>query len=189
MRQSLSDIRRAFGSKPEIEAVFPGGYESEVSSPGVDRPLRTHEDFCRFVGEQVRIHVFRALTQEELKNLGYFQKNPKQKNFLGILAGIQDENVQLTIPISQSLTSTKKGKKSGIKSSATEKSSLTSQCSKIGILSPNGDHPISQQGLTTNSVEENRISIPLPLISKANLEPSFDFEASEGQKESKEDVI
>lgn len=30
---------------------FPGAYMLEVSSPGIDRPLRTPEHFTRFVGE------------------------------------------------------------------------------------------------------------------------------------------
>lgn len=32
---------------------FPGAYMLEVSSPGIDRPLRTREHFERFAGEQV----------------------------------------------------------------------------------------------------------------------------------------
>ena len=31
---------------------FPGAYMLEVSSPGIDRPLRTKEHFARFAGEQ-----------------------------------------------------------------------------------------------------------------------------------------
>ncbi len=30
---------------------FPGAYTLEISSPGIDRPLRTLEHFARFVGE------------------------------------------------------------------------------------------------------------------------------------------
>ena len=32
---------------------FPGAYTLEVSSPGIDRPLRTPEHFARFAGDQV----------------------------------------------------------------------------------------------------------------------------------------
>ncbi len=32
---------------------FPGAYTLEVSSPGIDRPLRTPEHFARFAGEDV----------------------------------------------------------------------------------------------------------------------------------------
>ena len=34
---------------------FPGAYTLEVSSPGIDRPLRTPEHFERFAGERVQI--------------------------------------------------------------------------------------------------------------------------------------
>ena len=34
---------------------FPGAYMLEVSSPGIDRPLRTLEHFTRFAGERVQV--------------------------------------------------------------------------------------------------------------------------------------
>lgn len=34
---------------------FPGAYTLEVSSPGIDRPLRTPEHFDRFAGEDVQV--------------------------------------------------------------------------------------------------------------------------------------
>ena len=34
---------------------FPGAYTLEISSPGIDRPLRTPEHFKRFAGETVHI--------------------------------------------------------------------------------------------------------------------------------------
>ncbi len=34
---------------------FPGAYTLEVSSPGIDRPLRTPEHFSRFAGEQAYV--------------------------------------------------------------------------------------------------------------------------------------
>ncbi|MGZ3687812.1 MAG: hypothetical protein ACXWPM_12960 [Bdellovibrionota bacterium] len=111
---------------PEVNRVFgEGAYELEVSSPGVDRPLRTARDYERFAGRDVRVHVFRPLTADELHNAGYQKKNPKQKNFLGRLMGLRDQKIVL------------------------------------------------QVAATTKSAEE--VSIPLPLISKANLEPEFDF--------------
>lgn len=36
---------------------FPGAYTLEVSSPGIDRPLRTLAHFERFVGETVKIQT------------------------------------------------------------------------------------------------------------------------------------
>ena len=34
---------------------FPGAYTLEVSSPGIDRPLRTPEHFARFAGDEVYV--------------------------------------------------------------------------------------------------------------------------------------
>ena len=39
----------------EENEPFSGSYTLEVSSPGIDRPLRTLEHFIRFVGEEVRL--------------------------------------------------------------------------------------------------------------------------------------
>ena len=34
---------------------FPGAYTLEVSSPGIDRPLRTPEHFERFAGDEAYV--------------------------------------------------------------------------------------------------------------------------------------
>ena len=68
---------------PEVDKAFGGTYELEVSSPGVDRPLRKVRDFEKFAGRDARIHTFRPLTADELGNSDYQKRNPKQKNFLG----------------------------------------------------------------------------------------------------------
>jgi len=70
-------------------AVFKGPYELEVSSPGVDRPLQKPQDFDRFIGHIARVQTFRALTGEETLAAEYSTKNPKQKNFYGILRGFE----------------------------------------------------------------------------------------------------
>ncbi|MEG2864086.1 MAG: ribosome maturation factor RimP, partial [Eggerthellaceae bacterium] len=36
---------------------FPGAYTLEVSSPGIDRPLRTIEHFAHYVGENVLVNT------------------------------------------------------------------------------------------------------------------------------------
>lgn len=84
-------------SDAEIEALFKGAYELEVSSPGVERPLRRQKDFLKYVGRQARIHVYRPLSRDELNNTEYFEKNAKQKHFIGKLSGFSNEKVQLEI--------------------------------------------------------------------------------------------
>jgi ribosome maturation factor RimP len=41
----------------DVEDPIRGGYDLEVSSPGLDRPLYTVEQFRRYVGEAVRIRL------------------------------------------------------------------------------------------------------------------------------------
>lgn len=40
---------------------FPGAYTMEVSSPGIDRPLRTLEHFTRFAGEQAQLTLKQSI--------------------------------------------------------------------------------------------------------------------------------
>jgi ribosome maturation factor RimP len=55
----------------------------EVSSPGLDRPLRQPRDFRRFVGE--RVHVRMRVPVEG------------RKNFLGVLRGASEAQVELEV--------------------------------------------------------------------------------------------
>ena len=43
------------GTLLDVEEVMPGGYTFEVSSPGLDRPLRTADDYRRFAGRWAKI--------------------------------------------------------------------------------------------------------------------------------------
>ncbi len=83
-----------------VMAVFKGPYELEVSSPGIDRPLQKPEDFKRFIGDIARVQTFRALTGEETLAAEYSTKNPKQKNFYGILRGFEPESNSILFGVS-----------------------------------------------------------------------------------------
>ena len=75
----------------ELAAVFKGEYELEVSSPGLDRPLRKPSDYVKFIGQVVRLTTFRPLTASESQAVEYSAKNPKQKNFFGLSRGFEAE--------------------------------------------------------------------------------------------------
>jgi ribosome maturation factor RimP len=53
----------------------------EVSSPGLDRPLKKVADFERFVGEEAQIKMRMPINN--------------QRNFAGVLRGVKDGKVQL----------------------------------------------------------------------------------------------
>ncbi len=58
----------------DVEEIIHTQYILEVSSPGLDRPLKKHEDYERFCNRLVKIRTYRAVDG--------------QKNFLGRLTGL-----------------------------------------------------------------------------------------------------
>jgi ribosome maturation factor RimP len=55
----------------------------EVSSPGLDRPLKKEADFVRFTGEKVQLKLRMPLAG--------------RKNFVGMIAGVNDGILQLDV--------------------------------------------------------------------------------------------
>lgn len=60
----------------------PGTYTLEVSSPGIDRPLRKLEDFSRFAGEQVTVKTC---------------AHEGRSSWTGTLTGVRDDQVCVTV--------------------------------------------------------------------------------------------
>ena len=50
-------VSRQLSALLDVEDPLPGQYTLEVSSPGVDRPLVTPDDFKRFVGETIKVKM------------------------------------------------------------------------------------------------------------------------------------
>lgn len=58
-------------------------YRLEVSSPGIERPLKKEQDFIRFSGQLVKISLFEAIDG--------------QKQLIGKLAGLEDGKVKVEV--------------------------------------------------------------------------------------------
>jgi len=55
-----ADVSRAVSALLDAdEALIPQHYHLEVSSPGIDRPLRTEADFARFAGQPAKVKLAR----------------------------------------------------------------------------------------------------------------------------------
>lgn len=54
-------VSRAVSEALDAADPVPGQYTLEVSSPGLERPLRTAEQFARFEGEQVFVEMAQAV--------------------------------------------------------------------------------------------------------------------------------
>jgi ribosome maturation factor RimP len=54
-----ADVSRQISAILDVEDPIPGSYTLEVSSPGLDRPLVTLEDFRKRVGQTVKVRLGR----------------------------------------------------------------------------------------------------------------------------------
>lgn len=77
------DISRQAGDILDVSFENDWSYNLEVSSPGFDRPLVKLQDFERFKGFQTKIRTNQPLNG--------------QRNFKGILLGISDNDVNVSI--------------------------------------------------------------------------------------------
>ena len=50
-----SDVSRQISALIDVEDPIRGQFNLEISSPGMDRPLRRLKDFQRFIGSQVKL--------------------------------------------------------------------------------------------------------------------------------------
>ncbi|MDY0291441.1 MAG: ribosome maturation factor RimP [Desulfuromonadaceae bacterium] len=80
-----ADFSRELSTLLDVEDVVPSAYRLEVSSPGLDRPLKKKDDFLRFAGEIVKVKM-RGLVDPDLR--GY-----ARKTFVGVLHGLDGENI------------------------------------------------------------------------------------------------
>lgn len=94
---SLDDCQLASGKigriLDEVDPI-PQAYILEVSSPGIERPLKKIDDFRRFTGKMVNITTFKPVAG--------------QKNFTGSLKGLRGKEIlletkgaEVTVPLEQ----------------------------------------------------------------------------------------
>lgn len=72
-------VSRQLSGVLDVEDPITSEYTLEVSSPGMDRPLFTLEQFARHIGEQVKIRL----------------RSPfdGRRNFQGVLKGVEEQDV------------------------------------------------------------------------------------------------
>jgi ribosome maturation factor RimP len=79
--RECEQVSERLGVLLDVEDPIESGYTLEVSTPGLDRPLRTRRDYERFSGQLARIK-----TRERFNDRSLFR---------GRLAGMKDGNVLL----------------------------------------------------------------------------------------------
>ena len=81
--EDCTTITRALD--PLLDAADPiaGAYDLEVSSPGIDRPLTRAKDYVEWAGFEAKLELNQTLNG--------------RKNYRGILGGLQDGVVRMTV--------------------------------------------------------------------------------------------
>lgn len=82
-----ADVSREVGSLLEVEDPIQSAYRLEVSSPGLDRPLKKAADYERFRGKLVKIRTYEKLDPDG--------RGHERKTFVGILLGLEDGIVSI----------------------------------------------------------------------------------------------
>jgi ribosome maturation factor RimP len=55
-------VSRELGDQIEVEDLIPASYTLEVSSPGLDRPLKKEEDFLKHIGKLIQLSTSTPLS-------------------------------------------------------------------------------------------------------------------------------
>ena len=55
--EAISTVSERLSRRLDVEGFDPGPYSLEVSSPGVERPLKRPADFAKRVGQKVRVRT------------------------------------------------------------------------------------------------------------------------------------
>ncbi len=81
--ENCTKVSREVSSYLEVEDPIEHAYHLEVSSPGLERPLKKERDFIRFSGRMARIKLR--------------EKRNDQRVFIGKLQGMENEEVLLDV--------------------------------------------------------------------------------------------
>ncbi len=82
--EDCEQVNREMSTILDVADPLPFAYTLEVSSPGLDRPLRSDEDYRRFSGRLAKVVVSEPVD--------------RQKAFEGRLRGVEDGEVLLEAP-------------------------------------------------------------------------------------------
>ena len=88
--EECEKVSRALSMILDEEDPIDKSYILEVSSPGLERPLKTEEDFERFKGELIAVKTFKKING--------------QKEFVGTLKDFETEKITLVLKNDKEIT-------------------------------------------------------------------------------------
>ncbi|HET7753934.1 MAG TPA: ribosome maturation factor RimP [Anaeromyxobacteraceae bacterium] len=84
------ELSRTIETVLDVEDFIEPAYSLEVSSPGLDRPLRKPSDFERFAGQRAHVKTFAPIE-------GTAPGQAARKNWTGTLRGFRDGAVEIEV--------------------------------------------------------------------------------------------
>jgi ribosome maturation factor RimP len=81
-------VSRELSEIMDVEDLIPGHYSLEVSSPGLNRPLKKPADYGRYKGKLVKVRTFELLPDDA---------GSKRKTFLGELLGLENDIIRIRL--------------------------------------------------------------------------------------------
>jgi ribosome maturation factor RimP len=85
--EDCENLSRELSAVLDVDDPIPQAYSLEVSSPGIDRPLRTAEHFAHFAGSEAKIQLEIPLHTE----------HGERRNFRGILRGVEADKALIDV--------------------------------------------------------------------------------------------
>jgi ribosome maturation factor RimP len=85
--EHCKELSRTIEPVLDVEDFIEAAYNLEVSSPGVERPLRKTKDFERFAGQRAHVKAYGPIPAE----------GGPRKNWTGLLKGFRDGAVEIEV--------------------------------------------------------------------------------------------
>lgn len=79
----LGRVSRQLSELLDTHDIVEGSYTLEVSSPGINRPLKRPEDFRRFIGKRVRVRTGDMIDG--------------RRSFLGVLSEVSGDEIKIEV--------------------------------------------------------------------------------------------
>jgi ribosome maturation factor RimP len=84
--EDCSNLSHAVSAALDVEDPLEGAYDLEVSSPGLDRPLRKPEHFVKYAGQRIRLKTYSPI-----------ESAGGRKTFIGKLLGMTGDLVRVEV--------------------------------------------------------------------------------------------
>jgi ribosome maturation factor RimP len=89
--EDCENLSRELSAVLDVDDPIPQAYNLEVSSPGIERPLRTAQHFAHFAGSEAKVTMAVGLSVASPTGTS------ERKNFRGILRGVEGDTAKIEV--------------------------------------------------------------------------------------------